>query len=300
MKRHNECPGGASPRKVSRSGPTRTQEGLYVQENSAKCIIKDTNLPRTCHVSKADEFGKQIEDFVKSGELQWTVKRDDLLEVLDNIRKEWQVWDVIIDESIVNATDKFSDIISGFWKEIPAEKARIIRQMFDKAVYNTKWIISEEALSLKNNIKKGLGDEIRKQLAEQNPKLDELNKEFNFYSKLDEVLTETINRQWPQQWWLIGTIAWGWWLWAWAVIFWDITWAIASAVVVKWLTEAMKSTKWRLISAGVKNKLAKALSVWDTNTATKIAKDIIRKTLGNKAKIYLWAQVTESNLELNK
>jgi len=249
---------------------------------------------------KASKFGKEIEDFVKSWKLKGTVKRDDLLNILDDIRKEWQVWDVIIDESIVNATDKFADIITWFWKEIPAEKARVIRQMFDKAVYNTKWIVSEEALSLKNNIKKWLWDNIRKQLADQNPDLAKINKEFNFYSKLDEVLTETLNRQWPQQWWLIGNIAGGWGLAAWWAIFWDITWAIATAVIAKWLTEAMKTTRWRLISAWVKNKLAKALSVWDTNTATKLAKDIIRQTLWNKAKIYLTGQATESNLELNK
>jgi hypothetical protein len=49
-------------------------------------------------------------------------------------------------------------------------------------------------LSLKNNIKKGLADNIRKQLAEQNPDLAKLNKEFKFYKTLDDVLIETISR----------------------------------------------------------------------------------------------------------
>lgn len=250
--------------------------------------------------TKADEFGKQIDEFVKSWKLKGTVKRDDLLDALDKIRKEWQIWDVIVDESIVNATDKFADVISWFWKDIPAEKARLIRQMFDDAVYKTKWVIWEEALTIKNRIKKWLADNIRKQLADQNPDLAKINKEFSFYNKLDEVLTETIQRQWPQQWGFTSTIAWWGWLWAWAIVFWDITWAIASWLIVKWLTEAMKSTRWKLMSANIKNKLATALSTWDSNTATKLAKDIIKQTLQNKAKIYLWAQATESNLELNK
>jgi len=249
---------------------------------------------------KSSQYWKEIEDFVASWKLTGTVKRDDLLNVLDDIRKEWQVWDVIIDESIVSATDKFADIISSFGKEIPAEKARIIRQMFDKAVYNTKWIISEESLSLKNNIKKWLWDNIRKQLAEQNPDLAKINKEFNFYNKLDEVLTETLNRQWPQQWWLTWNIVWWGWLWAWAVVFWDLTWAIATAAVAKWLTEAMKSTRWRLVSAGLKNKLAKALASWNKNEATRIATEIIKIALPTKQQLYIWWQATESNLELNK
>jgi len=250
--------------------------------------------------SKVSDFWNQINDFIDSGKLKWTVKRDDLLNVLDDVRKQWEVWDVIIDESIVKAADNFSDVISWFGKEIPAEKARIIRQMFDDAVYNTKWIVSEEALSLKNNIKKWLADNIRKQLAEQNPDLDFINKEFAFYKKLDDTLTETLNRQWPQQGWLTWNIAaWGW-LWAWSVIFWDISWAVATAVAAKFLSEAMKSTKWKTVSAQTKTKLADALASGNQAESTKLINKISKEVLNKKLEIAVWGQVTESNLELNK
>lgn len=250
--------------------------------------------------SKAADYWNQIKEFVDSWKLTWTVKRDDLLNVLDNIRKEWQVWDVIVDESIVKATDNFADIISWFWKEIEADKARIIRQIFDDAVYNTKWVVSEEALSLKNRIKKDLADNIRKQLAENNPELAKINKEFNFYNTVDEVLTETLNRQWPQQWGLSSNLlAWGW-LWAGWAIFWDITWAIATAAVVKWLSEAMRSTKWRTVSAKYKGQLARALSDWNKTEAESIAKKIIKLALWQKWNAYIWWQVTETNLENNE
>jgi len=250
--------------------------------------------------SKVSDFWNQINDFIDSGKLKWTVKRDDLLNVLDDVRKQWEVWDVIIDESIVKAADNFSDVISWFGKEIPAEKARIIRQMFDDAVYNTKWIVSEEALSLKNNIKKWLADNIRKQLAEQNPDLDVINKEFAFYKKLDDTLTETLNRQWPQQGWLTWNIAaWGW-LWAWSVIFWDISWAVATAVAAKFLSEAMKSTKWKTVSAQTKTKLADALASGNQAESTKLINKISKEVLNKKLEIAVWGQVTESNLELNK
>lgn len=250
--------------------------------------------------SKASDYWSQIKEFVDSWKLTWTVKRDDLLNVLDNIRKEWQVWDVIVDESIVKATDNFADIISWFWKEIQADKARIIRQIFDDAVYNTKWVVSEEALSLKNRIKKDLADNIRKQLAENNPELAKINKEFNFYNTVDEVLTETLNRQWPQQWWLTTNILASWWLWAGWFIFWDITWAIATWAIVKWLSEAMKSTKWRTVSAKYKGQLARALSDWNKTEAESIAKKIIKAALWQKWNAYIWWQVTESNLENNE
>jgi len=250
--------------------------------------------------SKVSDFWNQINDFIDSGKLKWTVKRDDLLNVLDDVRKQWEVWDVIIDESIVKAADNFADVISWFGKEIPAEKARIIRQMFDDAVYNTKWIVSEEALSLKNNIKKWLADNIRKQLAEQNPDLDFINKEFAFYKKLDDTLTETLNRQWPQQGWLTWNIAaWGW-LWAWSVIFWDISWAVATAVAAKFLSEAMKSTKWKTVSAQTKTKLADALASGNQAESTKLINKISKEVLNKKLEIAVWGQVTESNLELNK
>lgn len=249
---------------------------------------------------KAADFWTQIGEFIESWKLKGTVKRDKLLEVLDDIRKEGQVGDVILDESIISATDKMADAISGFGKEIPAEKARIIRQMFDDAVYSTKGVISEEALSLKNNIKKGLADSIRKQLAEQNPDLAKLNKEFSFYSKLDEVLTETINRTWPQQGGLTGGITSAGGLWAGAVIFGDVTGAIATAAVAKWLASALKSPRWKLTKASTKNKLADALASWDKKLSNKLASDIIKEVLQNKANIFLWAQVWESNLDDNK
>ena len=246
------------------------------------------------------KFWSKIKDFIDSWKLEGTVNRDDLLDTLDNIRKEGQVWDIIIDEAIVSATDKMADAISWFGREIPASKARELRQMFDDAVYNTKGVISEEALSLKNNIKKSLADNIRKQLAEQNPDLAALNKEFSFYSKLDEVLTETLNRQGSQQGGLSSNIMGGGWLAAGWAVFWDITGAIATAAVVKWLSEAMRSTRWKLISASTKNKLAKALASWDKTAATKIASEIISKVLENKTKLFIGWQVTESNIELNK
>lgn len=301
------------PKKLNESAKKDIEQALWATKEKYKQMSRDLTewiTERKITWSKqeiqeiaeaqASKYWKQIEDYIDSWKLQWTVQRDDLLNVLDDIRKQGQLDDVIIDENIVNATDKFADAISGFWKEIPAEKARVIRQMLDKAVYSTKWVVSEEALSLKNNIKNQLANALRSELAKQNPELAKINKEFSFYSKLDEVLTETINRQWPQQWWLISNIAWGGWLWAGAVIFWDISWAIATWVALKWLTQAMRSTKWKTISAWLKTQLANALSSGNQSKVTEITNKILKEVYWQKANLYIWWQVTESNLENNE
>jgi len=250
--------------------------------------------------SNSGKYGKEIEEFIDSGKLTGTVSKKELLGVLDEIKKEWLIDDIVIDDSIVNAVDKFTEVINKFDDKIDAAKARELRQMFDKAVYNTKGIVSEEALSLKNNIKKWLWDNIRKQLSEQNPDLDKLNKEFSFYKTLDDVLTETLDRTWPQQGGLVGNIVWGSGLASGAVIFWDLTGAIATAAVAKWLSEALRSPRWRLAKATTKNKLASALAKWDKKAADSVARQIIKEVLWKKWDIYLTAQGTESNTNINR
>ena len=238
--------------------------------------------------ARSKDFGLQINEAVEAW-LEWTVNRNDLLDILDDLKQQWVVAWRVVDEEIVTATDKMADIISWFPESIPADKARELRQVFDSAVFKSKWPVTEEALALKSVIKKKLADNIRNQLSEQNPDFAKLNQEFSFYKNLDELLDGTLSRtagqaEWGgletkastlrrQVWTWAGASAWGlvWWI-PWAAI-WGVVWASLANKIDNILT----SPKYKLISAKKKAQLAEALVSWDKALVTKVVNEMAKK-----------------------
>ena len=214
-------------------------------------------------VQAMDELGSQIDDMFASGVIKWKVKTWPIIKSLEQLKTK--VGKVDIDPARSKVINGVKDVIKKFWDDLTPQKARALRQAMDKIVYSTKWVIADEALSVKNLARKEAADEIRKQFAAISPDLAKLNKEFNFWSSLDDVLTETAKRTWPQTGWLTssiagsGALAWGLATWGWTM------WAVWAAVLTKKFVSAMQSPMWKTISAQAKSKLANAIVSWNKN-----------------------------------
>ena len=166
---------------------------------------------------------------------------------------------------------------------VDANKLTTIRKAFDE-VY--KW--TDESLDkFQNGLRKEVADELRRQFADSNPTLKDINKEFSFYANLDNVLTETIDRRFGKgEWGWIETkrtwLLWTLWSWTWIAVgsaVWGIPWWVVwgmiwRAAALK-LDEVMSSPKWKSVSAQKKKELAEAIINQDTKTVEKIIDSII-------------------------
>lgn len=139
-----------------------------------------------------EELGSQIDDMFASGSIKGKVKTTPILKSLDALKSK--VGKIDIDPARSQVIDGVKNVIKQFGDDLTPNKARALRQAMDKIVYSTKGVIADEALSVKNLARKEAADEIRKQFAAISPDLAKLNKEFNFWSSLDDVLTETAKR----------------------------------------------------------------------------------------------------------
>lgn len=209
-------------------------------------------------VTSMDELGSQIDKMFSSGAVKWKIKTAPIIKSLDALKSK--VWKVDIDPARSKVIDWVKDVIKQFWDDLSPEKARTLRQAMDKIVYSTKGVIADEALSVKNLARKSAADEIRKQFSAISPDLAKLNKEFNFWSSLDDILTETARRTWPQSWGLIDKIAGSGAFWGTLATWGGALPAIWAAVLTTKFVQAMKSPLWKTISAQSKNKLANAIA----------------------------------------
>jgi len=242
--------------------------------------------------SNIEIVGQQIDDLFAKWEVKGKTQISPILSKLDTMKEK--VAGVDLDPQKTKIINDFKSMLSKFWDDLDPNKARAVRQSLDRMVYNTKGIIADEALSVKNSIRKNIADEIRNQFAKQNPNLATINKEFSFWSSLDDILTETAKRTWPQQGGLVSKIAasgaLAWWFASGGAIP-----AIASAVFVKQFVSAMQSPLWKTVSAQSKNKLADAIARGDKNTIIKVVAEIQKKIPAIKFSTYI-----KNNLWLNE
>lgn len=251
-------------------------------------------------------FGKDIEKLEKSIGIKGTIKRDQLLSILDKAadrealfteklsKKPWELtqWELdIIDgqQAKVKAIDALWDQLSWLWEEIPLEKMRTFRKAFDQVLRGTDASLD----AFQNDLRVQLANEIRKEISKANTKLASLNKEYSFYKWLETVLEETQRRE-------LGKFEWGW-------IetkrtgqitsLWTGLWAAVWATIAKWLwtdftswaamgwflwrqaafklDEVISSPKWKIASAQKKKKLADAIANWDAQKVEQILDSII-------------------------
>jgi len=205
---------------------------------------------------------KKLGDFIERADLKWSIKANPIINWLAWEQSKTIVKWIVVDPQKYCLINKLWDIILNIGDELPANYWRALRIAFDDIINRKKWFDPSSVDKLDISIQKPIANEIRKQLAKENPELAQLNKDFHFYETLYEVTKETIKRKRPQSGKLqklfstsIG--AWfAWWTWSPLAAIW-------AYMVSENFINFISSTLFKTLKAQSKNKLADLLIEWD-------------------------------------
>ncbi|MCX6822325.1 MAG: hypothetical protein NTW30_06130 [Candidatus Aenigmarchaeota archaeon] len=144
------------------------------------------------------KFGKAIEDYIGSGKLTGIVPKEKIFSAIDEFAKGAMTkGGVVIDEEKVKLADSMRGIMEKFGDSIPAEEAKsALRVLGEMTARKKGFTTGGEKLSAQ--LEKDIYGSIARELAKENPVLDNLNKSFTFYKDLKKVTQETIDRTKPQ------------------------------------------------------------------------------------------------------
>lgn len=210
--------------------------------------------------------------------LQGSEKTKPILDFMDNLKVSQNhiVEGKVINPEAVQNIDEVKQLISQYGDSISRDGLQKLKKNFDTQTYGTKGAFPTYREKDLLNYKKIASDEIRGILAESNPDLAKLNRQYNFWSNLNDVATETSKRTKPQMGFVptIATVAGA----ASGTGFADIA---VRAVLFRGVAQATRSPGWKLISARIKNNIAKGLIDSDPQAAVSALKSY-NSTLGSR------------------
>lgn len=184
-----------------------------------------------------------------------------IIDALENSKSKFMVDGVVVEPTAWKAADDLQKTILDVAKdnpEISSESLRRVRQIWDESIARNKGFNKDLSDQDKLTVKKEATGAIRKVLADSHPNIAKLNAEYTLWSKVDDVLSNTIKRKTGQDRPLgekvlaAGGIGGG-------AASAGLKGAVIGASTVAAITLATKSTLWRTLSATTKNKLADAI-----------------------------------------
>lgn len=207
---------------------------------------------------KAEDFGRQIEnawDAIPEG-----VYRTNIKPVFDDLQKRkisYTVNGVVVDDAAYGAIENMQrKLLAVSNIDASPQSMREFRQILDKGTQRTgKSFALTDADSVVAETRKATANAIRRELGSELPEIDKINKEFSFWSNVEEVMGETIKRKKPQTGLLepaaslVGLATGS-----------NFLQKILGALALKNFVKLTHSTGWRTISAVNKNKLANLLA----------------------------------------
>lgn len=233
------------------------------------------------NVDKADSLlTKAYNSLPKDAQSDWKP----VLKILQDQKEAVTVNGTIIDVGKYNALHQIQSdlmsVIGGGVKEgqdakVSVSSARKVRQIFDSMVKNKTFGITG-AESDKLNATKAAANAIRSQLATEHPNIAAINKEFNFWKNVQDVVGSTIQRT-KNQTSLSGELAMD----TGAVVGSHLGGTIGStaitALMAKELKGLIQSTAWRTVSAVTKSNLADYLASGNSAKATVLIQSLLKK-----------------------
>ena len=284
---------GSTSLALKRSAEESVQKALYATtkhlkgkaEKLAPEILKrpfgETFSPTRKGLQVKAEMGvaKAGEEIEALGTLKGKSSIRPVLDALEKEKGEFIVDGVVLNKGAIESIEDLQRTLAQFGDDIDDEALRTVRRIYDTEIAKRKKdfrISGEEADA--TDFKKIAANRMRGILAEAHPDVARINKEYSFWSDLEEVISETNKRMVGQQ-GFITTLA-------------TIAGAGAglagtggaSAVAVKaltlrYLSQAFRSTGWRLIDARVKNALSNVLSKGNFRGALEILDNSPMKNL---------------------
>lgn len=199
--------------------------------------------------------GEAIEAF---GKLEGTTNPQRFVDAFEKLKTPYIVEGQIIDPDAIKRIEDLQGIFSQYGDSISDEGLRQIRRTFDQQIAESKGFLKDLNQGSALNLKKTAANEIRGLIADKNPDLAKINKQYNFWSNLEEVTSAANTRVRPQTGFtsklasMIGFATGT-----------DIGDATARAITGKLFFDAMRSPGWKLTSAKVKYKIADAVGAAD-------------------------------------
>lgn len=203
---------------------------------------------------KKEEAADAIEDF---GKLKGDTQTKPILDALEYLKVDQKhvVEGKVINPEAVKHIDEVKDLIAQYGDSISKEGLRNIKRGFDQATYGQKGAFPNYSEKSLLGFKKIASDEIRELLAKEEPDLAKLNKQFNFWSNYNKVISDTVERTSGQQGAQANVAAIGG-----AITGNTVPGMIVNALSFRYLMKAIQSPGWKLASAHTKNALADALA----------------------------------------
>lgn len=220
---------------------------------------------------QVEKYGEQIHEFYKALPENTKVKTDGILKAIDAAKRKLFVKGegaYMVPEVNKALFKKYQDLQIEIMSmarngNAPIEGVRALRQALDKNIAKTTstfGITGEE--SIITEARKGVSNILRGELAKQFPDVAVINKEFTFWSRVQQVLGDTIERKTGQGTPLgekIMTAAGG----AAGLGSGGVGAGVSTAIAIKYLHILTKSAAWQTTSASLKMKLANALAEGD-------------------------------------
>ena len=143
---------------------------------------------------RAEEAGQQIEQTVSG--LQGTMNTQPVIDGLQNLKKSFQVNGVSLRPEVDSAIDAVSQQMQALGPDISLQDAVKARRILDNAVAEAKGYqgaqLSDASMAA---IRKETANSIRSELGQASPDLAKFNAKFHFWSTLNDVLEQTIQRK---------------------------------------------------------------------------------------------------------
>ncbi|HEV2522590.1 MAG TPA: hypothetical protein VGT24_09430 [Candidatus Acidoferrales bacterium] len=225
---------------------------------------------------QAEQAGQQVEQAVSG--LQGSMKTQPVIDGLENLRKSYQVNGVSLRPEVDGAIDMAQNQLRAISQEgvvqgagpgeaeIPYQDVVKARRILDDAVAEVGGYqgrpLSDTSLA---NIRKATANSLRQELGNASPDLAAVNAKFHFWSTLQDVIDQTMQRKTGQVNALpkVETVVAG----AGGLARSGISGAAMYAGAINLLGKAIRSTGWRTVSAATKSGIADALASGQFDTA---------------------------------
>lgn len=193
---------------------------------------------------------------------------------LQNRKMKYTTNGVVVDDAAYNAYERMQrKLLEVADIDVSPQSLRELRQIWDKGSARTGNFSFTDADSVLNEARKAAANAVRNELANEFPHIAKINKEFSFWSNVDDILTDTIRRI-KSQTGLIEPIA----QIAGLATGSTVIHAVLKGIALKNIVKLFRSTGWRTISATKKYQLAKLLARGESNKAANLIKELLRDT----------------------
>jgi hypothetical protein len=209
-----------------------------------------------------DDVGSQIGEAVKNIPQSKKLAIQPVIDSLEEYKQQGVVDGVKVDPDLVNKATQLQRIVKQLGPDVSYSSLNRVRQIWDAKVakaggYAGKTLSEGSAVDA---MREG-ASAIRSELAKDRPDIAKLNAEFSFWSNVQQVVGDTINRRSGQEGALMPKIA-------------GIGGLAAGnklmAAAMYGLGRIIQSPRWRTFSAIKKTQIANAISAGDAATLTKL------------------------------